>query len=135
MHDSEGVFVPIFFFLAVFGIVAIGMWRRLHVERERQQTIRLAIEKGQPLDPALVEKMMSPPATKVSNPFTWPVAILSSGVGIAVFGLFMRQIEEEAFWPLMGTGCMIAIIGAGLFLNAYLRERHMTVNGNRGHSG
>jgi predicted membrane metal-binding protein len=132
MDDPGEVFGPIFFFLAVFGIVAMTMWRRLHVERERQQTIRLAIEKGQPLDPALVEKMMSPPATKVSNPFTWPVAILSSGVGLAVFGLFMRQIEEDAFWPLLGSGSMIAIIGAGLFLNAYLHAQITGRNGNNG---
>jgi hypothetical protein len=124
MDDPGEVFGPIFFFLTVFGIVAMTMWRRLHVERERQQTI--------PLDPALVEKMMSPPATKVSNPFTWPVAILSSGVGLAVFGLFMRQIEEDAFWPLLGSGSMIAIIGAGLFLNAYLHAQITSRNGNNG---
>ena len=104
MHDPGEVFGPIFFFLAVFGIVAITMWRRLHVERERQQTIRLAIERGQTLDAALVEKMMAPPATKPSNPFTWPTAILSTGLGLAAFSLFMRQIEEDAFWPLMGSG-------------------------------
>ena len=132
MHNPEGVFTPIFFFLAVFGIVAISMWRRLHVERERQQTIRLAIERGQALDAALVEKMLAPPVTKPSNPFTWPTAILSAGLGLGVFSLFMRQIEEDAFWPLMGSGSMIAIIGAGLFLNAYLHAQFTARNGNNG---
>jgi len=132
MHDPGEVFGPIFFFLAVFGIVAITMWRRLHVERERQQTIRLAIERGQTLDAALVEKMLAPPVSKPGNPFTWPVAILSAGLGIGVFSLFMRQIEEDAFWPLMGSGSMIAIIGAGLFLNAYLHAQFTARNGNNG---
>ncbi len=99
------------------------VWRRLMIERERQQTIRLAIERGQALDAALVEKMLAPPNTSPGNPFTWPVAILSAGVGLGIFGAFMRQIDEEAFWSLVGTGSMIAIIGAGLFLNAYLRPR------------
>jgi hypothetical protein len=121
---DEGSIVPIFFFLSIFGIVATTMWRRLMVERERQQTIRLAIERGQPLDASLVEKLMAPPPNKAqSNPFTWPVAILSTGLGLAAFGLIMRQVEEDAFWPLLGSGTMIAIIGAGLFLNAYLRPR------------
>lgn len=121
---DPGAIVPIFFFLAVFGIVAMTLWRRLMVERERQQTIRLAIERGQALDASLVEKLMAPPPSKeASNPFTWPVAILSTGLGLAAFGMFMRQVEEDAFWPLLGSGCMIAIIGAGLFLNAYLRPR------------
>jgi hypothetical protein len=121
---NENSLVPIFLFLCVFGIVAMTLWRRLMVERERQQTIRLAIERGQALDASLVEKLMAPPPSKApSNPFTWPVAILSTGLGLAVFGMFMRQIEEDAFWPLLGCGSMIAIIGAGLFLNAYLRPR------------
>ena len=109
---DPGAIVPIFFFLAVFGIVAMTLW------------LRLAIERGQALDASLVEKLMAPPPNKeASNPFTWPVAILSTGLGLAVFGMFMRQIEEDAFWPLLGSGCMIAIIGAGLFLNAYMRPR------------
>jgi hypothetical protein len=120
---DPGAIVPIFFFLAVFGIVAMTLWRRLMIERERQQTIRLAIERGQALDATLVEKMLAPPNNAPGNPFTWPVAILSTGVGLGVFGAFMRHMNEEAFWSLLGTGCMIAIIGAGLFLNAYLRPR------------
>lgn len=120
---NENALVPIFFFLAIFGIVALKVWRRLMVERERQQTIRLAIERGQALDAALVEKLLAPTITTPSNPFTWPVAILSAGVGLGIFGAFMRQIEETAFWSLVGIGCMVAIIGAGLFLNAYLRPR------------
>jgi hypothetical protein len=121
---DEGVFVPMFFFLAVFGIVAVTMWRRLMAERERQQTIRLAIERGQALDAALVEKMLAPPPPRApGNPFTWPMAILSTGLGLGAFSLFIRQIEESAFWPTMGIGSMIAIIGAGLFLNAYMRPR------------
>jgi Domain of unknown function (DUF6249) len=124
MKDLEDVLVPIFLFLSVFGIVAVTLWRRLMVERERQQTIRLAIERGQPLDAALVEKLMAPPPSKApSNPFTWPVGILSTGLGLAAFGFMMRQVDENAFWPLLGCGTMIAIIGAGLFLNAYLRPR------------
>lgn len=127
--------IPMVFFLSIVGIVGLVMWRRLTQERERQQTIRLAIERGQPLEASLVEKMMAPPPAKApSNPFTWPTAILSSGVGLGVFSLFMRQVEEDAFWPLMGTGCMIAVIGAGLFLNAWFRPRLMG-NGDSGHSG
>jgi len=128
MHEE---LIPIFFFLFVFGVVAVGMWRRLMVERERQQTIRLALEKGQALDPALVEKMMAPPSSRAPyNPFAWPIGILSAGVGLAVFGIFMRQIEDDAFWPLAGSGAMVAIVGAGLLLSVYLRSRFIGSNGN-----
>lgn len=127
MDNLDDVLGPIFFFLAVFGIVAVTMWRRLMIERERQQTIRLAIERGQTLDAALVEKLLAPPparpARPPSNPFTWPVGITSTGVGLGAFSLFMFQIEPDAFWPIMGIACMVAIIGLGLFFNAYLHAR------------
>lgn len=134
MDNLDDILGPMFFFLAVFGIVAVTMWRRLSVERERQQTIRLAIERGQALDAALVEKMLAPPPSRParppSNPFTWPVAITSTGVGLGAFSLFMFQIEPDAFWPIMGMASMVAIIGLGLFFNAYYYSRSIGARGN-----
>ena len=133
---DSGTWVPIFFFLAVFGIVALTLWRRLEVERERQQTIRLAIERGQPLDASLVEKMLAPPPAKApGNPFTWPIGIASTGIGLGIFSLFMRQLEEDAFWPIMGSGCLVATIGVGLFVSAYMRARFIGGNGSFGPGG
>jgi hypothetical protein len=124
-----------FFFLAVFGIVAVTMWRRLMVERERQQTIRLAIERGQTLDAALVEKLLAPPPTRApANPYTWPVGITSTGLGLGAFSLFIRQIAADAFWPIMGAACLVATIGLGLLFNAYLRPR-LTGNSSYGSGG
>ncbi len=131
MDNLDDVLGPIFFFLAVFGIVAMVLWRRLNVERERQQTIRLAIERGQSLDAALVEKMLAPPPTKPpGNPLTLPVGITSTGLGLAAFSLFMFQIEPDAFWPIMGTACMVTIIGLGLFFNAYYHSRNFGARAN-----
>jgi Domain of unknown function (DUF6249) len=118
------VAVPIFFFLSIFGIVAVTLWRRLMVERERQQTIRLAIERGQALDASFIEKLGAPPVPKTPfNPYAWPIVVVSTGIGFGVFSTFLRHIDEEAFWSVMGVGCMVAIIGLGMFLGAYLRPR------------
>jgi hypothetical protein len=117
VNDLEEILPPIFFFLMVFGIVAVSMWRKFSTERERQATVRMAIERGQQLDAALVEKMLTPTVPpKPSNPVVVPFVLISAGVGFAVFGFFMRQIEDEAFWPLVGIGSMVAIIGTGLLI-------------------
>ena len=123
---DEDIVVPIAFFTLILGIVALRVWRNLASERERQQTIRLAIERGQQLDAALVEKMLAPPtasAKQPPNPFAWPIGLMSAGLGLGAFSLFIRQLEETAFWPIMGSGFMIAVVGAGLFLSAWMRTR------------
>ena len=130
MHDLEEILGPMFFFLAVFGIIAVVMWRRIAVERERQTTVRLAIERGQQLDAALVEKLLAPAnPPKPTNPTLVPVGLLSAGVGLCVFGLFLRQIEEDAFWVMTGVGCMVAIIGLGVLLAVRYGRR---LNGSHG---
>ena len=116
-NDLEDIIPPVFFFLAIFGVIAVAMWRKIAVERERQATVRLAIERGQQLDAALAEKLLAPAnQPKPGNPFLVPAGMISAGVGMCVFGLFLREIEEDAFWVFMGLGCMVAIIGLGVLI-------------------
>ena len=47
----------------------------------------------------------------------------------------IRQLEEDAFWPIMGSGCLVATIGVGLFVSAYMRARFIGGNGSFGPGG
>ncbi len=123
---QEEIVIPVAFFMTICGVIWLRSWRTITSERERQQTIRLAIERGQQLDAALVEKMLAPPNPKLpANPYTVPLGFLAAGVGLAVLGLFLRQVGgDDAFWPVAGAGCMVAILGAGLFLAVMLQQRN-----------
>jgi hypothetical protein len=84
--------------------------------------IRMAIEKGQQLDPALIEKLTSnerreepidPLHVKLGGIIT-----LAAGVGISLFSFFISRIVPVAFYPILGGGVLVLCVGAGLLVGA-----------------
>ena len=118
--------VAITFWLVIFGISALGIWSAMSRERERQQTIRIAIERGQQLDPEVLEKVMSRSASHKSEdgPASWVhlmiggIITLSVGPGLALMGVLLGRSAPEAYWPLLGAGALVATIGLGILVAA-----------------
>jgi hypothetical protein len=118
--------VGIVFWLVIFGISSFGIWSKIREEHERQLTIRAAIERGQPLDPALLEKIMGHKADKAPVPeqlLIGGLITLSAGVGLGVMGTFISQLAPPAFWPILGAGALVTCIGLGLVGAALLQKR------------
>ncbi len=119
--------IAITFWLVVFGISALGIWSSMARERERQQTIRAAIERGQQLDPAVLEKVMSRSAAQDAgsgSPTSWVqlmiggIITLSVGPGLALMGVLIGNSAPLAYWPLLGAGALVATIGLGILVAA-----------------
>jgi hypothetical protein len=117
--------------VAVAGIVTDYKRRRGSVE-----VIRMAIEKGQQLDPALIEKLTSnqqraeridPLHMKLGGIIT-----IASGIGICLLALFMTGISQRAFYPIFGAGLAAICVGIGLRIAskvlAEARERERSRN-------
>jgi hypothetical protein len=49
--------------------------------------------------------------------------VLLIAPGMALFALFLGQVAAEARAALLGTACLVAFVGLGLFLAARLVER------------
>ena len=88
---DEAIFIPITFFAMVVGIIWLFQHFALKKRMEAFQTLRLAIEKGQPLTPETLEAM-----ARISS----PIADLRRGivfVAIALgFGAFATIISGNA---------------------------------------
>jgi hypothetical protein len=102
---------------AVAGIVTDYKRRRGTVD-----VIRMAIEKGQQLDPALIEKLTSydrrderiePVHVKLGGIIT-----LAAGVGICLVSFFISRIAPVALYPILGGGVLVISIGVGLLIGA-----------------
>jgi hypothetical protein len=117
--------------VAVAGIVADYKRRRGGVD-----VIRMAIEKGQQLDPALIEKLTSsehraeridPLHMKLGSIIT-----IASGIGICLFAVFMNGVASWAFYPIFGAGLVAICVGIGLRIAskvlAEAREREHSRN-------
>jgi hypothetical protein len=104
--------------VAVAAIITDYKRRRGNVD-----VIRAAIEKGQQLDPALIEKLtmsdrrhdepIEPVHVKLGGIIT-----LAAGVGICLLSFFISQIAPIALYPILGSGVLVICIGVGLLIGA-----------------
>ena len=115
---------------AVAGIVADYKKRQAALE-----PLRAAIEKGQQLDPAVVERLMAPTEERGINPMSLMIGgiiCISAGVGVALLAFFLSHVAPVAFYPVFGGGVVILCVGVGLVVAARVVERHALRQGKPG---
>ena len=106
--------IPIAFFAMIAAIVIVPGWLRSRERNEMQNTLRSAIDKGQPMPPEVIDaltKNVKQPSTALSDLRTGVIWI-AIGVGIGVFGFFVSYEADEALRPMIGIGAIPVIIGA-----------------------
>jgi len=103
--------------VSVAGIVADHKRRRFGVD-----LLRSAIEKGQTLDPAVVDKLMSfnaheqrldPSHLKLGGIIT-----IAAGIGVSMLSYFIGQVRPIAFYPILGAGTVAICVGIGLLIGS-----------------
>ena len=112
--------VPVMINLIIFGsIAALFLVPRYFKSVERQKmadTLRLAIEKGQPLPTEVIEAMSSnvrtpglPPSPQrdLRTGIIW----LGVGIGFAALGLTVSFEEPDVLFPMLGIACFPFFIG------------------------
>ena len=120
---SEGataVAIAFWVFVAVSAVAGI-----IGDYKKRQATLaplRMAIERGQQLDPALGEKLLArdsqdkrlqPEYLQVGGIIT-----IGSGVGVALLSVFLNKVLPGALYPVMGAGVLTLCVGVGLLMAA-----------------
>ena len=108
---------------AVTGIVADYLKRKASLE-----PLRAAIERGQQLDPALVERLIAP---EKSSSGLAPMSLMvggivgsAAGVGVMILSVCLDRVDSSAFYPIMGAGIVVLCVGIGLMLAARFVERY-----------
>ena len=116
---------------AVAGIVADYKKRQLALA-----PLATAIERGQQLDPAVVERLMAPESRegrlnalylKVGG-----IVTIAAGIGVALLSFLLAQVAPVALYPVLGGGIVAVCVGLGLVVAARVAERHGTRQGTRG---
>lgn len=116
MSNNIAIIAVVFWiFVALITILPIVLHHRRRLETEK--TIRLAIEKGQNLDPALLERLLGASAESSDN--STPTKMRSNGIitifvgiGLAILSAFINA------GPLIGVGCLVGCIGIGMYISA-----------------
>jgi hypothetical protein len=121
------VAIAIFVFLSIATVSGIvGEYKKRQAALE---FLRLSVERGQPIDPAVVDRLMAPDERDSHpNPLNFRIAgaiTIASGVGVAALAFFLSQGSPEALHPLLGIAAAAFCVGIGLLITATIVERHI----------
>jgi len=115
MEGTVAKLAPILVSAVVFGftlaIVVAVLYARHRARQMRHETIRLALEKGQPLPPELLEPPLRPAGDLARG-----VKLLALGLGISLMLFFM----EKRAWPV---GLILLLLGLGYLVSHWLTGR------------
>jgi hypothetical protein len=105
-----GELVPIFLFLAVALTFVMKYYFQHRTRRDAQATVRAAIERGEPLSPELLDRLVQPAApVPMRNDMRRGVIGIALGVGIGAIGVVVG--DEDALRALLAIACVPLVLG------------------------
>jgi len=100
--------IPVVLFLSIAATLIVLFYLRYRAHREKQLTMRLAIEKGQDLTPEFLQQLSEALTPKNADLRRGAIAI-ATGLGFVAFGLLVG--EEDAVGPLLAISAFPFLIG------------------------
>jgi hypothetical protein len=113
MEELSHVIVPFVFFSFLAAVIIVPRYFKSRERQQMQQTIRAAIERGQPLPPEMIDAMTRDvrPAPSAGRDLRIGVVWLAIAGGLIGFGAAMSYFAEEAAYPFLGMAAVPAAIG------------------------
>lgn len=106
------------FWSFVAAVAVAGIWDGIRKREAQHETLRRMIESGQPVNPALMDRLLSlSPGgderlgrdLKVGG-----LVALFSSIGLALLAWFVGQVSPQWLLPILGVSALVACIGIGL---------------------
>ncbi|MBK8199970.1 MAG: hypothetical protein IPK75_16610 [Acidobacteria bacterium] len=107
---GEEIIVPVTMFGMVVGIVWLVSYFNSRKRTTIHETLRHAIDKGQELSPALMDRM-SMVTDPVRADLRRGVLFLAFGAAFAVLGTLIGMEESEAITPMLGIATFPIFMG------------------------
>ena len=111
------------FWLFITIVAVVAMLTNHKKNKAMQETLRMAIEKGVELDPAVIDSLNSHGPEKPEPYFIGGFAATGTGLGLPILGYFLGKIAPAAFYPLVGAGVLVILIGLSLIGVAMLLDK------------
>ena len=105
--------IPVVMFIGLTVVLSLLVWFRFRAKKEVQETVRVAIEKGEGLSTELIENLVNPPVSPHRDLRRGVISVLIA-IGLVAFGLILG--EEDAIRPLVGSAMFPLSIGIGFLL-------------------
>jgi hypothetical protein len=104
--------------LAFWGFVAVcvvaGIWDGARRREARHETLRRLIDSGQPLDPALADRVLGADRPMDRDLKVGGIVLLCAAPGLAAMGWLIGLGAPAALYPLLGVAALVLCVAVGL---------------------
>jgi hypothetical protein len=128
MDGIGGGLAALAFWGFVAAVVVGGMWYAIREREAQHETLRRIIESGQPVDQALMDKVLGGDKVVHRDLKIGGLIVLCTAPGLAALGWFISFVAEEALMPLLGVAALVAFVGVGLLVASKVAERSYREN-------
>lgn len=110
---EAGLLIPLSPFIMVIAIVGFQTVQKTKAQKEMQQTLRAAIEKGQSLPADVIESMSASihRAPSANRDMRLGVILLAIAAGVALCGGALSYFEERVFYAFLAFAAVPATVG------------------------
>lgn len=120
------ILIPITLFAMIAAIVIAPRYFKSLERQKMAETLRAAIDKGQPLPPEMIEAMsgdtrvlaIASPQRDLRTGIIWT----GVGIGLAGLGIAMSFEEPDMTYPLLGMAAFPIFIGLAFILISFLNK-------------
>jgi hypothetical protein len=121
----EGILIPITLFAMIAVVVVLPRYFKSQERQKMADTLRAAIDKGQPIPPEVVEAISSDVKAPPSPERDLRVGIIWIGVavGFAAMGIAIGMEEPDATYPMIGMACFPGFIGLAFVIMGLLARK------------
>lgn len=113
--------------LAFWGFLSVvvggGIWYGLRERQAQHETLRRIIESGQPIDEALVDRVLGRNERVDRDLKIAGLIVIMLAPGLAVLAWFIGQLSAAWLMPLLGVAALTAFVGIGLLVAANFAAR------------
>lgn len=119
-----GVLVPVSLFAMIAAIVLGPRYLKSQERQKMADTLRAAIEKGQPLPPQVIEALTADarPAASPARDLRRGVILVAVALGLMAMGVAVGLNEPDATYPMIGVAAIPGFVGLALIVISRLSK-------------
>ncbi len=111
--------IPIIMFLSLAAVLIFLFWFRYRSRESMNETVRMALDKGQELSPEIIDRLSQSSGGKHRD-LRLGIIWLSIAVGLALLALGVGNFATEALQGTLASAALPFAIGLGYLLLYYL---------------
>ena len=111
------------FWIFVAAVVVAGIWYGIREREAQHATLRHMIDSEQPVDAALMEKLLGGNKRLDRDLRVGGLIVLFTAPGLALLGWFVSLQSAQWLLPMLGVAALAACLGVGLLVASRLVEK------------